>query len=194
MSCTTYYYTLSPSWKKLKILSQNLPFYCCSRKGTVLRSSCSRRPVPPSTENGCKFTLNLSLYHLTAVECFLVFNLISTLNMYFISVFQLAYCYIDLVLALPIFQWQFSELILSCPRNGCFWEQYWLTFEFFFKKQTNFGIDLTFWCGFRFDISCSAWEFNKCLNASNGTWRSVKRFPYSHHSIAHVLKLFMTNL
>ena len=135
MSCTTYYYTLSPSWKKLKILSQNLPFYCCSRKGTVLRSSCSRRPVPPSTENGCKFTLNLSLYHLTAVECFLVFNLISTLNMYFISVFQLAYCYINLVLALPIFQWQFSELILSCPRNGCFWEQYWLTFEFFLKSR-----------------------------------------------------------
>ena len=52
----------------------NLTIFSCSRKATVLCSSCGRGLVPFSTENGCKSTREPFLYHLKAVECFLTLN------------------------------------------------------------------------------------------------------------------------
>ena len=48
-----------------KLLNQKLnsPFFSGSRKSTVLRSCCGRGLEPFSTENGCKFTSGLFLYH-----------------------------------------------------------------------------------------------------------------------------------
>ena len=70
-------------------------------------------------------------------------------------------------------QWQFSQPMLSFPRNaGCFWQnlakflvqQHWHKFCY---------TDGWYRLASLLDISCSAWEFQHVRNTSKVTWRST---------------------
>ena len=75
---------------------------------------------PFSTENGCRFTSEPFLYHLTAVERFLIFNLISRVHVVFytspdLALFQLFFCCdfaLVLVLALALLRMPMLALAL----------------------------------------------------------------------------------
>lgn len=64
----------------------------------------------------------------------------------------------------------------------------------FVKKQTNSGIDLTFSVVFYWTFLAARENSIMSKYKQRDLEIYIKRFPYSHHSIAHVLKLFMTNL